>query len=410
MKGWFGFLWEFRRALGFGLLAAFLSSFGQTYFVSLFLEPVSARAGISVGDFGTGYAAATLVSGLLLVRLGRWLDQAGEAATFVPLGLVLATGIGLMAWCPHPAVLFLAFFIIRFAGQGGMGLVSTSAMARYFVRRRGMALSLASLGFPLGEVCLPGLVLVGTSVVGWQGVLAVVALALVVMVSGPGRWLTARPLRGDAPLHEPEGQSAGQGDAFCWFKDPFFLGVTLITGLTGPFLGTIMFLYQLPIAAERGIEPGWVATSFSVFALVRAGMSLGIGPAIDRWGGRRLFPWGFVPIGVAIWWYALIPGPMGLVGFYVGVGVFFGSGSIITAMLAEVYGARQIGEVRGAGNAAGVISSALGPFVAGWLLNQGVSYADIVLGLAWMTVGAVVAAFTLWRVGLREAVAMTRDG
>ncbi len=382
-------------------MAAFLSSFGQTYFISLFLEPVSARAGITVGDFGTGYAVATLISGLLLVRLGRWLDGAGEAATFAPLGLALAAGLSLMAWCPHPVVLFLGFFLVRFSGQGGMGLVSTSAMARYFSRRRGMALSVASLGFPLGEVILPGTVLGLSMLLGWRGFLFGLAVVLVAVVAGPGRWLTSRPLRGDAPPLVPVDKV--EGGRFVWFRDPFFIWVTVVTGLTGPFLGTIVLLYQLPIAAERGVEVGWVATSFSIFALVRAGVSLGIGPAIDRWGGRCLFAWGFLPILGAIWSYALVPGPMGLLGFYVGLGIFFGMGPVVTAMLAEVYGARQIGEVRGTGNAAGVISSALGPFAAGWLLNAGATYGQIVLGLAWMTAASAVGAVLIWLGYLRQS-------
>ncbi len=65
------FLKTFRRVLGFGFLCSFLSGFGQTYFISLFVPSLSTRLGVEPGEIGPFYAAATLCSGLLLSRAGK---------------------------------------------------------------------------------------------------------------------------------------------------------------------------------------------------------------------------------------------------------------------------------------------------------------------------------------------------
>jgi len=62
------------RFLLFGLLLAFFSSPGQTFFISLFSAQIRSELQLSHGDFGMIYAAGTLVSAAVIIFLGRLVD------------------------------------------------------------------------------------------------------------------------------------------------------------------------------------------------------------------------------------------------------------------------------------------------------------------------------------------------
>ena len=63
------------RLLSFGAAAFFFSSFGQTFFISLFNAPLQADLALSSGEIGLLYSAATLMSALTLMWLGRKIDD-----------------------------------------------------------------------------------------------------------------------------------------------------------------------------------------------------------------------------------------------------------------------------------------------------------------------------------------------
>ncbi len=77
-----------------GLMLAFCSSFGQTFFISLFAGQIKAAYGLSDGGWGSIYTVATLISAALLI-------QAGGLADTVPLRRLALMVLGLYAvWRP----------------------------------------------------------------------------------------------------------------------------------------------------------------------------------------------------------------------------------------------------------------------------------------------------------------------
>ena len=74
MRSYWNFLSTYRTLLGFCLVTALSSSFGQTFFISLFLPFFVRDFGITEGDFGLLYGACTLASALCLPFLGARID------------------------------------------------------------------------------------------------------------------------------------------------------------------------------------------------------------------------------------------------------------------------------------------------------------------------------------------------
>src|SRR5829696_4010669 len=80
------------RVIGLGFALTLLSSFGQTFFISLSGPDIRNTFGLTHGSFGLIYSVATLASGLLMIWVGSIIDRVniGLYATAALLGLALA--------------------------------------------------------------------------------------------------------------------------------------------------------------------------------------------------------------------------------------------------------------------------------------------------------------------------------
>ncbi|MCH9825026.1 MAG: MFS transporter, partial [Alphaproteobacteria bacterium] len=63
------------RWLAAGALLMFMSSFGQTFFISIFAGEIRAEFGLSHGEWGGIYALGTLASAIVMVWSGGLTDR-----------------------------------------------------------------------------------------------------------------------------------------------------------------------------------------------------------------------------------------------------------------------------------------------------------------------------------------------
>ena len=64
-----------KKVILFAFIFTFFSSFGQSFFIGLFNPSIRNELNITHGQFGTIYAAATILSSLLLVWFGKKIDE-----------------------------------------------------------------------------------------------------------------------------------------------------------------------------------------------------------------------------------------------------------------------------------------------------------------------------------------------
>ena len=64
-----------KKVIIFGFIFTFFSSFGQSFFLGLFNAPIRNELGITHGQFGSIYASATICSSLLLIWVGKKIDD-----------------------------------------------------------------------------------------------------------------------------------------------------------------------------------------------------------------------------------------------------------------------------------------------------------------------------------------------
>lgn len=398
MRGYLRFLLTNARFLAFGLLVTLTASFGQTYFIALFSGQIRATFALSHGGFGLVYSLATLASGLSLIWLGRQIDRV-ELPTFT--GVVLA-GLSaaalLMVWAQGVLLLAVALFGLRLAGQGLLGHIAITSMARYFEPGRGKALGFATLGHALGEAVFPMLAVTLIGVLGWRlswlGIALSVPLlfapALLWLLRGHGErhagWLGRVAAQDAAERDAPGDRHWSQADVL---RDRHFW--LLMPAVLAPsFIITGLFFHQVHLVAAKGWTLAWFALGFTVYASAALLASLLAGPLIDRWDARRLMPVYLLPMAAALAVLALFSDPVMAMLFMLLFGVSAGASQTVTAaMWAEVYGTRHLGAIRALVGAFSVLSSALSPAALGVLIDRGVSMeaiallclAEIILGI-----------------------------
>jgi MFS family permease len=365
------------RWLFTGFFLTLCSGFGQTYFIALFAGQIKSELSISEGEFGSLYAIATISSAALLMWVGKATDnypikKIGLAVIFGLAGMCLLFGNVANVW-----TLIIALFGLRFFGQGMLTHVSMTAMARWFNRKRGKAVSIAALGFPVGEAIFPICAVVLMGVLGWRQTW-MFAGSILIVVALPVLWFLLRRERQRTEGTPQETTSENIAPIRHWTRkevlhSPLFYA--LLPGVLAPsFIQTGIFFNQVVISTDKGWDLSWFAASFPVLAGVAVFASLGVGVLIDRIGSRRLLPYFLLPLGLAsIGLYAtqsiyVLPIAMALIGITHG-----STSTIMGALWAEIYGTRNIGAIRALVMSGVVFASALSPGIIGLLLDLGVS-------------------------------------
>lgn len=397
---------DFLRAhaplLAFGWLMTFCSSFGQTYFIAIFGGALRNELALSHGAYGSCYAAGTLASACALLWAGRLIDRKPLAAfsAAVLCGLSAAM-IGLTLVSDWLGI-SLAFFALRFFGQGLSTHAAMTAMGRYFSAERGRAVSIATLGHVAGEATLPLIAVALLTVMPWRGVWLCGAVALMVLAlpamlkllgslasrnhgSAPARGAAARSV---AP-HNPPDLSLSQV-----LRDPG-LYMRLPVLVAPSFIVTGLIFHQVHIGAQKGWSLNILASGLALYAGGALAMTVLAGPLVDRLSARRLVPICLGPLAVSCGVLATSTGTVAAVVFFTLLG--FGSGLtaiIVGTIWAELYGVAHLGAIRAFGTSTMVFSSGLAPAVMGFMIDWPITIDSIALGcILYCCIAAAIATF-----------------
>jgi len=370
------FVKENARWLAAGLLLAFASSFGQTFFISLFAAEFRTTFDLSHGELGSIYMFATVASAATLVQLGRLADH----MRLVSLGALSLIGLALTCISVWAAaswwMLLVSIYALRLFGQGMMSHVASTAMARWFNNYRGRALGFKSLGYPCGEALFPSLAVLLMLTVGWRQTWLLAAGALILIGLPILIWLLRqerKPSVHAAQWHaEPDAHLVRHWTRPEVLKNPLFYAV--MPGVMAPacFM-TATFFNQTVLAETKGWSLATFASFYPAYAVASVAAALAIGIAIDRWSARQMTPFFLLPMAVGFFVFALADSPAAGQLAMILFGLTAGSGlTLLSALWAELYGTRHLGAIRALGQASSVFATAIGPGIMGLLLDRGV--------------------------------------
>ncbi|WP_170144324.1 MFS transporter [Dichotomicrobium thermohalophilum] len=362
-----------RGPLAFGAACTFLSAPGQTFFISLFIGALSDSLGFTAGDLGSLYLGATLGSAALLPYFGHWIDRIDLRRYAASVMIGLAVSCAVMASAAGPVSLFIAFLMLRLSGQGLMSHTGMTSVGRYFVSRRGRALSLVVMGFPLSEAVMPALAVILIGAIGWRATYLAVGAGVLLIALPLLLWLIAGRQAFTQPTAREEGArrpSAWDGARIVGRTAYFWLVLPLLIYM--PLTATALIFYIQPIGEAKGWSPTLIASAFTSYALFHALAILLGGGLVDRFTARNVLAATGLPMVTGIVLLGLIDAPltafafMGLMGASTGL-----AHTVISAMWAEVYGVERLGTIRSFSVMLVVAGTAVGPALVGPMIDAG---------------------------------------
>ena len=186
---------SFLRTNWLFLLAGFLltltSSYGQTFFISLFAGGIMTDFALTDGQWGGIYTVGTLASAGTMVWAGTLVDRFRVRVLGTAVFAGLAAACFFMAAVPNALALIPAIFFLRLFGQGMSSHLAVVSMARWFVAGRGKALAVASMGFAAGQAVLPILFVALLATMDWRALWVVAGCIVVATIPLVGLLLRA---------------------------------------------------------------------------------------------------------------------------------------------------------------------------------------------------------------------------
>jgi len=395
----------------------------RTAFSLLFppiLDEFGWERGVTAGAFSFGF----LVSAALSPALGRLMDRRGPVLVMEIGVAMMAAGLLLATLVQEPWQLYATLGVLVGGGSVCLGYTGQALfLPSWFIRRRGLAMSIAFSGVGVGSILLlPWLqALIAQS--GWRAACSTLAILVLVALVPLNLLLKRRPeelgLAPDGDRLSFGGANGGRGDNVV---DPAWVAIdwTLARALrTARFwwiaLGYFCALYawyavqvhQTKYLREIGFSDSEAGWALGFVSLAGIPGQIALGHLSDRIG--REWVWTIGNLGFALCYLTLLLLPYAptLAVLYLMVllqGLLgYGLTSVIGAIPAEIFQGRNYGTIFGTLMLASIFGGALGPWLTGALHDATGSYA---LAFAIAVCCAAVSALAIWLAAPRQVRAV----
>jgi len=377
--------------LGVAIAMAAATMPSQTVVVSLFNDSFGKAASLDVETLSLAYTIGTILAAFPLPWVGRMADVHGLRTVTAVVTVCFVASLLLLTRAGNMFQLGLCFFLIRFLGQGSLGMLAGHTIAMWFERRLGTTHSiLAIVGFAGGSALMPRPVAWLIETHGWQsaltalaGVVVLLVLPAVVLVfknkpEDIGQHLDGDPREhtahdtvhgGAAPPDDPAftRKQAMRTRAY-WIIVPIMCANGLI--------GTGLLFHMQQMLRSVGLEgtETQTATAIQPWPICFGVGMLVLGRLVDRHKPRHLMPFGpalmlvacVISLAPSAGWVSAehtiltMAIGMGMFGFSMAISVAVGNPAI-----ARYFGRTHHGAIRGTISLASVASTGIGPYLAG---------------------------------------------
>ena len=369
------------KVILFGFIFTFFSSFGQSYFLGLFNSSIRDALSITHGQFGSIYASATLCSSLLLIWVGKKIDDVNifKFALFVI--ILLAFACFFFSKVSSIFLLFIAIFLMRFSGQGMMSHTASTTISRYFTRTRGRALSISWFGLSSAEFIMPVLMVYLLTIIDWQNLWLIFSITVLIILP-TASFLLIKNLNLDS--REASDENIKEVEIKQWsrrevIKDYRFYIISL-NMLAMPWIFTGFAVFQSFIQTSKGWGPYVIAQSFMSYSILSVLTLFLSGFLIDKFTSRKLLIYMNIPLLFSVVVLYFFDTPITAFLFLGLVGISNGFANILgSSTWAELYGVKYLGSIKALTTALMVFATAFGTALFGLLIDLGFTVGDIAL-------------------------------
>ena len=353
--------------------AAFVASFvayGFLYAFGIFLKPIGSALGANHALMSTLFACMSLSGYLLGPLTGDWADHVGPRKVMAAGAVVFTAGVLATAHAHSFWVALPCLGIGVGAGLSSVYVPSLAAVGEWFKKERAFALGIAVSGIGVGTLVAAPLGAWLVRRYDWRTTLTIEGAA-------GGSLLLLSALFMFKPPVKVESK---RGSRAVWAKvgSRAFVLVFLSRMLTGiPVFVTMVYLPAL--ATKEGVGSVSAAALVGYIGAGSLLSRLGLNAAAEKIGAIIPFQFSCVLVAVAcvIWMFAY--SYPALVVFVVVMGISYGGvASLTPAVAIQIFGLENIGELLGFLLLSYGVAAAVGPPIAGVLVDRSGHYRDII--------------------------------
>ncbi len=387
---------------GWWVVAAFsvttFISTGIRHAVGPFLKPMVADLHLDRASFSLVIAVSLFLYGVFMPIAGMLLDRFSVRVVASVGTVLLAISLVMTAMVRDFWEFAAVYGVLVPLGLAGTGpVIASGVVARWFSKRRGTALSV------LGSASMTGMSLLVPAVTwlilttGWRLTYVVIAAGVLLLVL-PLCLLVVR----DSPESITAGEAL-QTLAFWQLAGSFF---------TCGFSMSLLSAHGMPMLTDHGYSPMFASWALGVLGGSSIGFTVMLGALSDRFGRR--------PVLAAIYagrilifagFFLIRDNPMAILVVAVLGGITMaGTGSMTSALTADIYGRFSVSSVFGLIFLVHQTGSALGSWLAGALFETTGGYgAAFALACLFLAGAAIVAlkidrgARRIWRAAVVSA-------
>ena len=364
--------------LSLGLFLIFSSSVGQTFFISLFSGEIRNAFNLSHGMFGILYSVATLSSATLFFWLGKLTDQFNLTVLgLITLGILSGFSF-LLSSAETLLILFLSLLGLRLFGQSMISHIAVTAMARWFSKKRGRALSVALMGHPIGEALLPSLITFFLFQYTWRELWIGIGTCIIIIFLPLVYWLGRHIKLNKDDSYNSKQTKSKKNLIVSWNRSQVLKDLRFYQVLPGllasPFIVTGVFFHQIHLIETKSWSITLLAYSYPFFALSVIGVTFGAGWIIDRFGTVHLLRFFLLPLAFGLLLIVATDKAFAIPIFMILMGASAGSATIVISTLwVELYGINYLGSIRSMFFSMVVLATSISPALIGLLLDTGVT-------------------------------------
>ena len=377
------------------ILMYFSSCFGQTFFISLYATEIRTTFNLSHGDWGSIYAAGTLLSASAMLFLGGLVDKFELKNITIYIYILLSILCLCMTFNYSIWFLPVIIFGLRFCGQGMLFHLPAVAIGRWFGKNKGKATSISVIGFSIGEATFPIILAFIITTVGWRfswlfGIIILLTiLPILIKLLSENRL----PKSAEEKSIEQVGLENKHWSRSEVLNHWLFWSVS-IPLLVTPIFSTAFFFYQIHLIEIKNWDLVNYFSIFPFYTIASVSSLLFSGWLIDKIGVSKVIP------------IFLFPQALGLIIFSFGnsyLTIFFGfiflgitQGTAMTiggSFWPNYFGTKNLGSIRSLSTSSMVFGTALGPFLVGQILDLNISYNIILFSMSILSIVSSISLF-----------------
>ncbi len=414
-------LLRFRNKLFYGwvVVVAFLiigaTTMGANSSFGVFFKSIESEFNLTRAATST-VSSISLAFGVVFGILGGWaLDRYGPRIIILLSGIFTGLSLLLTSQTNSSWQLFITYGLLLAIGTGAVYVVTMSTISRWFDKKRGLALGIATSGKGLGIVIMAPLATFLISNFDWRIAYIVIGLIAWLIVIPLSRLLRKTPYEiGTIPdgVNSPSKNIENEKEVtqpidFSLLQVLKTRNSWLIISIWLFFSSNLMLVstHLVPHAIDMGFSTGEAATIFSLMGGMSIAGRVLMGRVSDSFGRKTTaIICSLLQVGAMVW--LIWSQDLWMLYLFASVYGFAYSGFIspIYALVGDIFGLRNIGVIMGVLDIGWAIGGAIGPIIGGLIFDVRDSYS-----VAFLMGAAAMLIVTLLVVLIRSEISDTKE-